>query len=215
MSVIDLAAATPYDSLDYDALVSTCQGCTQCGLSDTRTQVVVGSGPTPCPLMIIGEGPGEQEDLQGVPFVGRAGQLLTKILESGGIQRETDAYIANIVKCRPPQNRNPLPEEAAACQDYLIRQIHLVQPRILVVLGSVAAKMILGPDQSITKIRGEWVKRPVPYMDDPLFIMPMFHPSYLLRSSSKEKGKPKWLTWQDMLEVKRALDYYQLETSES
>jgi DNA polymerase len=155
--------------------------------------------------MIIGEGPGAQEDEQGLPFVGKAGQLLTKILESVDINRETDVYIANTVKCRPPNNRDPLPAEVNACQDYLIRQIQVIQPRILLLLGAPSLKNVLGPDHKISKVRGQWFKANVEYMDEPLYIMPLFHPAYLLRNQSRNEGSPKWLTWQDMKEVKAAL----------
>jgi DNA polymerase len=158
--------------------------------------------------MIIGEGPGENEDLEGKPFVGKAGQLLTKILESVGINREDDAYIANTVKCRPPENRTPLTSEIDACKEYLIRQIQLVQPKILILLGNPSLKTILGETYTITKSRGSWFKTSVNYMDEELYIMPMFHPSYLLRNASKEKGSPKWLTWKDAQEVKAALEFY-------
>ncbi|MGE4170430.1 MAG: uracil-DNA glycosylase [Candidatus Margulisiibacteriota bacterium] len=206
--MIDLFSKTPYDEHSYDQLKEICSSCQNCGLHSTRTNVVVGSGKVPSNLMIIGEGPGEQEDLQGVPFVGKAGQLLTKILESAGINRETDAYIANVVKCRPPGNRTPLTPEIEACKPYLIRQVQLVKPKVLILLGSPSLKTILEEPLPISKVRGNWYKAAVPYMEDPLYIMPMFHPSYLLRNQSREKGSPKWLTWQDILEVKAALDSY-------
>jgi len=205
--MLDVNAQTPYSDLNYDQLKATCQACTKCVLSETRTQVVVGSGPTRCNLMIIGEGPGEQEDLNGVPFIGRAGQLLTKILESAGIQRDTQAYITNTVKCRPPENRTPLTAEIEACKPYLIRQIQLVQPRVLVLLGAPSLKTILEEMTPISKVRGQWYQAKVDYMTDPLYIMPMFHPSFLLRHAAREKGSPKWLTWEDIREVKTALDF--------
>lgn len=205
MSIFD--TPTPYDTNDYDTLKSICQSCQKCALSETRTQVVVGKGPVPCKLMIIGEGPGEQEDLSGNPFVGKAGQLLTKILESVGINRDTDAYITNTVKCRPPQNRTPMVSEIEACKPYLLRQIQLVQPKIVVLLGAPSLKTILEETAPISKVRGTWYKATVSYMADPLYIMPMFHPSFLLRNASREKGSPKWLTWEDIREVKIALDF--------
>ena len=205
---MDLCQSTAYDDLDYPRFVEVCRSCTQCGLAETRTQVVVGHGPVPCHVMVIGEGPGEQEDLQGKPFVGKAGQLLTKIFESVGIDRESSVYITNIVKCRPPGNRTPHPSEAAACSGFWLRQLSLVQPKILILLGSPSLKTVLGDIGSITQVRGKWVQMAVPYMSEPLYVMPMFHPSYLLRNASRDKGSPKWLTWQDMLEVKTALSYY-------
>ena len=198
----------PYNQLDYESLQKTCQSCQLCELSKTRTQVVFGHGCLRAPIMAIGEGPGEQEDLTGLPFVGKAGQLLTKIFESVAIDRANDVYIANVVKCRPPNNRTPLPAEAEACKGYLMRQIHIVQPRILILLGAPALKLILNPVQTISKLRGHWQYIPVSYMTEPLAIMPMFHPSYLLRNASREPDSPKWLTWQDIREVRVALDFY-------
>jgi uracil-DNA glycosylase len=206
--MLDLMAKTPYDNVNYDEFKTTCLSCTNCDLHTTRTQVVVGHGPVPSLLMTIGEGPGEQEDLQGRPFVGKAGQLLTKIFESVGIERENEVYITNIVKCRPPQNRTPYPSESLACSPFLQRQLNLVQPKLLILLGAPALKTVLGDIGTISTVRGQWIKKPVSYMEDPLYIMPMFHPSYLLRNASKEKGSPKWLTWRDMQEVKTALDFY-------
>lgn len=201
---------TEYDAASYDELSAVCKDCQKCELAKTRTHVVVGEGPVPCNFMIIGEGPGEQEDETGRPFIGKAGQLLTKILESVKINRPDDVYITNIVKCRPPKNRNPQTEEVTQCKEYLIRQIQLVKPKILVLLGSPSLKTILGDGLTITKARGQWFTVDVDYMDEQLYVMPMFHPSFLLRNQSKEKGSPKWLTWQDMQEVKMALDYYQV-----
>lgn len=207
--MLDFNKKTEFNNQDYEALQAACENCERCRLSETRTKVVVGNGPKPCNLMFIGEGPGEQEDLQGKPFVGRAGQLLTKIIESVGINRETDAFIANIVKCRPPKNRDPKPDEVLACKEFLIRQIQLVKPRVLVLLGNPSLKSILGPQYSISKVRGKWFKIDVDYMDEQLYIMPMFHPSYLLRNASRDEGSPKWLTWKDMQEIKAALSFYE------
>lgn len=206
--MLDFNLETDYADMSYDELFSFCQSCRKCGLAETRTQVVVGHGPVPCNVMVIGEAPGEQEDLQGKPFVGKAGQLLSKIFDSVGIDRESQVYIANTVKCRPPKNRTPQLSEIDACKPYLIRQIQLVQPKLLLLLGSPSLKTVLEEPLSITRVRGSWYKSYVDYMDEPLYIMPMFHPSYLLRNQSKEKGSPKWLTWQDMREVKSALDFY-------
>lgn len=206
--MIDINQITEFNDQDYPTLSNTCRACTRCELSKTRTNVVVGSGPVTCDLMIIGEGPGEQEDLQGTPFVGKSGQLLTKILESIGINREKDVYIANTVKCRPPKNRTPSQKEIDACKPYLIRQLQLVQPKILLCLGAPSLKTIIEEQLPISKVRGSWYKAPVNYMDAPLYIMPLFHPSYLLRNQSKDKGSPKWHTWQDIQEVQLALRYY-------
>ena len=205
--MIPFNTITDFHAFSHDELLHHAQACQKCPLSCERTQVVFHSGPPSSDFMLIGEGPGQQEDKEGVPFVGRSGQLLTKILESVGIDRNT-IYIANTVKCRPPNNRTPEPQEMAACQDYLIRQIQLVQPKVIGLLGSAAVKAVLGSTHSISTIRGKWVTASVDYMADDLYIMPMFHPSYLLRHSSKEKGAPKWLTWQDMKEIKAALSFY-------
>lgn len=190
--------------LSYDQIKETAQSCTKCVLSKTRTNVVFGHGPVPCHIMLIGEGPGEQEDLTGLPFVGRAGQLLTQILASINITRENDIYIANIVKCRPPENRVPAKEESTACFPYLEAQIKFIKPSIILLAGSPACKTALKTDEPISKIRGKWFKLP---WDENISVMPIFHPSYLLRNASKEKGSPKWLTWQDMKEVSNALDF--------
>jgi uracil-DNA glycosylase family 4 len=207
--MIPFNKVTEFNNLNHDELMAHAQSCNKCPLACERTQVVFHSGNPSSDLMLIGEGPGQQEDAEGVPFVGRSGQLLTKILESVGIDRN-EIYIANTVKCRPPNNRTPEPKEMAACQDYLIRQIQLVQPKVIGLLGSAAVKAVLGPTNTISTIRGSWITVEADYMPDDLYIMPMFHPSYLLRHSSKEKGAPKWLTWQDMKEIKAALSFYDI-----
>ncbi len=209
--MLDLTEISKYDHLDYDQLVDCMRVCTRCELSKSRHKVVVGAGPTPCSLMIIGEAPGKDEDMQGEPFVGRSGQLLTKILESVGIIRGRDVFIANTIKCRPPGNRDPQLIELKACRGYLMRQLNVVQPKVLILLGNPALKTILGTEHAITKVRGNWFQARVSYSKTPLYIMPIFHPSYLLRNQSKDKGSPKWLTWQDIREVKTALDFYKEE----
>lgn len=156
--------------------------------------------------MCIGEGPGADEDAQGIPFVGRAGQLLTRMLEAIDLKRPADVYIANTVKCRPPQNRTPFSEEINACHDYLLKQIADVKPQIMVLLGSPAMKTILKPDESISKIRGKWFEISVDYQEEPLHVMTIFHPSYLLRNNTSKKNSPKWLTWQDLKEIRKRLD---------
>jgi DNA polymerase len=191
-------------SLSYKELEEKAQKCTKCDLSKTRTKVVFGHGPAPCNLMLIGEGPGEMEDLSGLPFVGRAGQLLTQILASINIDREKDIYITNIVKCRPPENRTPQADETEACYPYLELQIKLIKPKIILLAGAPSTKVVLKNEDPISKIRGQWFKLP----GTEISVMPIFHPSYLLRNQSKEAGSPKWLTWQDMKEVKGALDFF-------
>lgn len=160
----------------------------------------MGRGNRKAKLLIIGEGPGKNEDETGLPFVGRAGKLLDQILESVDIDSNEDSYISNIVKCRPPENRKPSIEEMEACEPWLKEQIRLINPKIILLVGATAVEGILGTKEGITKIRGSWIKR------NGYLYMPIFHPSYLLRNSSKEPGKPKWLTWQDMKKVKKKLD---------
>jgi len=149
--------------------------------------------------MFVGEGPGADEDQQGVPFVGRAGQLLTQILSAAGISRD-QVYITNVVKCRPPGNRVPTYEEMMVCDQFLQAQILLVRPRLLVLLGSTPTKWILKTQEAISKLRGQW------FQWRGMEVMPMFHPSYLLRNPSNKVGSPKHLTWEDIQEVKRRWD---------
>jgi len=194
-----------YASLSYEEVRDIALKCEKCPLSKGRTKVVFGTGPVPCDLMLIGEAPGADEDAQGEPFVGRAGQLLTQILASVDIKRPNDIYITNTVKCRPPDNRAPLTSEQEACYPYLETQIFsFVKPKIIILAGSPAIKAILKTDEAITNLRGKWQKLP----GSDISIMPIFHPAYLLRNPSKESGKPKWITWQDMKEVKGALEYH-------
>lgn len=176
--------------------------CQSCPLGLLRTNAVPGEGNIYSPIMFVGEGPGEEEDNQGRPFVGKAGQLLTKILESVNIKRE-DVYITNVVKCRPPNNRVPTAMEIQACSHYLIAQIQLINPRMIIPLGSTAASFFLGKEESITKIRGKEA-----LWKGGIIIFPMFHPSYLLRNPSKEKGSPKDLTWQDIKKVRKYYDSF-------
>ena len=174
--------------------------CGMCALAETRTNVVFGEGDRRSGLMLIGEAPGEMEDTTGRPFVGKAGQLLTQILASVGIDRG-DVYIANVVKCRPPGNRTPLPEEEAACDKFLQTQILLIKPSIIVLLGMTPTKWILKTTEGITKLRGRW------FDWRGISVMPMFHPSYLLRyAGDKKPGGPKHLSWLDIQEVKKKWD---------
>jgi uracil-DNA glycosylase len=170
-------------------------------LCDTRNNVVFFDGNPNAKLMIIGEGPGQQEDETGLPFVGRAGKLLDKILESAKIDRKTETYICNVVKCRPPGNRVPTPEEAKACRPYLDAQIEFVKPKLILLAGATAVQHLLKVKDPISRIRGKWFD----FKNDAR-VMPIFHPSYLLRNDSREVGSPKWLMWQDIQEVRRALD---------
>ncbi len=182
-----------------DALAKAASVCTRCDLCQTRTNVVFADGNPKAKLMIIGEGPGQKEDETGLPFVGRAGQLLDKILASVDIDRQWDTYICNIVKCRPPLNRVPTKEEAAACKEYLMAQITFVGPALILLAGSTAVQYTLQLKEPISKIRGRWFD----YCGAKA--MPIFHPSYLLRNDTKTVGSPKWLMWQDIKLVKEEL----------
>jgi uracil-DNA glycosylase family 4 len=165
------------------------ESCCRCGLGKGRINLVFGVGRPDADLMFIGEGPGQQEDEQGIPFVGPAGQLLTKIIEAIGLTRD-EVYIANIVKCRPPNNRAPLPEESALCLPFLRRQIEIIRPRIIMTLGNVPTQTLLQTTAGITKTRGAFVER------DGILFMPTFHPAYLLRDPNKKKE-----VWEDMKKV--------------
>ena len=178
-----------------------CLACRKCPLCETRTNIVFGDGIPNHKLVLIGEAPGYWEDQKGKPFVGKAGQLLDKIFESVGLSRERDVYICNTLKCRPPDNRNPLPEEKAACREYLDAQLEILQPKIILLCGGVALQSMLPQYSGITKVRGKWFDGPYGSK-----MMPIFHPSYLLRNDSREKGSPKWLMWQDIQEIKRQYD---------
>ena len=175
--------------------------CTRCLLCKTRTNVVFADGNPEAKLMIIGEGPGQVEDETGLPFVGRAGLLLDRILDSVSLNRKQDAYICNIVKCRPPQNRVPTKDEQESCRVYLEAQIDFVKPRLILLAGATAVQAVLQIKDPISRIRGNWF----PFKNN-VKVMPVFHPSYLLRNESKEVGSPKWLMWQDIKEVRRALN---------
>lgn len=177
----------------WEELERECMQCTGCGLCQTRNHVVFGVGNREADLMLIGEGPGEQEDLRGEPFVGPAGQLLDDMLSIIDITRQ-DCYIANIVKCRPPRNRDPVEQEQDACFGYLQRQIALVQPKIIVCLGRIAAQRIIRPDFRITREHGTWIER------DGMWLSAIYHPSALLRDLSK---RPE--TFEDLLRLRQRL----------
>ncbi|NMF66186.1 uracil-DNA glycosylase [Brasilonema octagenarum] len=181
-------------------LAQHCNQCHRCGLGKTRTHAVVGRGDLKAPIMVVGEAPGQTEDETGLPFVGKAGQLLEKILASVKLDTQKDVYICNINKCRPPDNRVPTTEEMDACKPYLLEQIRLVDPKIILFVGATAVKGLTGDKRAISKIRGEWMEW------DGRLCMPIFHPSYLLRNQSREVGKPKWLTWQDIQAVRAKFD---------
>ena len=187
------------------ALAQSCADCRRCPLAAGRQQVVVSRGNPAARLMVIGEGPGAQEDARGLPFVGRAGQLLDQMLASVGIDSNRDAYICNVVKCRPPDNRKPTPEEMAACLPWLQEQIALVNPPLIVLAGATAMEGVLGVKGGITRLRGQWRQGEGEALAGRQ-LMPIFHPSYLLRNASREPGSPKWHTWQDLKELRRHLD---------
>lgn len=172
------------------ALAAATAGCTRCRLSEGRTQVVFGCGHPAAELMFVGEGPGAEEDRQGLPFVGAAGELLTRIIQAIDKTRE-EVYIANVVKCRPPGNRDPQPDEVAACRGYLDQQIAFVRPRVLVALGRIAAQTLLGNDAPIGRLRGQWFRvQGIP-------TMVTYHPAALLRNPALKRP-----TWEDMQQVR-------------
>ena len=166
-----------YDN--WEQLEADANQCRKCKLCQNRTNVVFGTGNKQADLMFIGEGPGADEDKQGIPFVGKAGKLMNMAFETIGLKRE-EVYIANIVKCRPPRNRNPEDDEATACLNYLRNQVILVKPKIVVLLGSVALKNILGKEYGITASRGKWVEK------RGIWYMPTWHPAALLRDENKK-----------------------------
>ena len=179
--------------LNWEEFENMCLNCQKCPLCETRHNVVIGRGSKTADIMFVGEGPGEQEDLTGQPFVGAAGQLLDKMLTAAGLD-EKDYYIANVVKCRPPYNRDPQENEQAACINYLRRQFLMVRPKIIVCLGRIAAKALINPDFKITKERGVWIERKGIYMTE------TFHPSAVLRDMSKKRP-----AWEDMKSIRQKL----------
>lgn len=179
--------------LDWAALEQMCLQCTKCGLCDTRHNVVFGVGPRDADVMLIGEGPGEQEDLQGESFVGAAGKLLDDMLSIIDLSRK-NCYIANIVKCRPPRNRDPLETEQDACIDYLRNQVALIQPRIIVCLGRISAMRIIRTDYRITREHGTWVEK------NGIWMTAIYHPSALLRDLTK---RPE--TFDDLLSLREKI----------
>ena len=176
--------------MDWEELEETCNHCTRCGLCETRHHVVFGVGPKNADVMFIGEGPGQQEDLQGEPFVGPAGQLLDDMLSIIDLGRE-NCYIGNIVKCRPPRNRDPLQVEQDACIDYLRNQVALIQPKIIVCLGRIAAMRLITPDFRITREHGQWTEK------NGIWMSALYHPSALLRDPSKRPD-----TFRDLLALR-------------
>ena len=186
-------AAVPEDWAGLEAAVASCRKCRLC---ETRTRTVFGVGPRQAPLLVVGEGPGADEDVQGEPFVGRAGKLLDEMLRAIGRSRQTDTFIANVVKCRPPGNREPAEDEAEHCRPYLEQQLRLVKPKLIVALGRVAAQRLLVTDTPIGKMRGQnyhWGPEQTP-------LMVTYHPAYLLRNPA-DKAK----SWEDLKRIRRFL----------
>jgi DNA polymerase len=181
-----------------ESVRETLGDCRRCGLSQGRTQIVFGDGHPDADLMFIGEGPGAEEDRRGLPFVGRAGELLTAMIEKGlGIPR-SEVYICNVVKCRPPENRTPLPDEVRSCSPFLDAQIAAVKPKAIVALGKPAASRLLGREVAITRIRGTWQEyRGIP-------VMPTLHPAYLLRQYTPGNRRAVWQDLKAALERARA-----------
>lgn len=181
-----------YDN--WQELESACQGCQRCELGKTRTNLVFGVGCKDTEVLFIGEGPGEQEDLKGEPFVGRAGQLLDKMLKAVDLDR-SKIYIANMVKCRPPHNRDPLPEEQELCLEWLRNQVKLIHPKIIVCLGRISGMKLIKPDLKITQEHGRWFEK------NGVLMMPMLHPAALLRNPTQ---KPAAL--QDFITLREKID---------
>lgn len=178
----------------WEPLKKDCLSCARCPLSETRTHLVFGVGNETAEVMLIGEGPGEQEDLRGEPFVGRGGQLLDKYLEAVGLDRKKNVYIANMVKCRPPQNRDPKPEEQEACIGWLREQVRLIRPKIIVCLGRIAAQHLISPDFKVTREHGVFTEK------NGTLMMGTFHPASLLRNQSQ---KP--LALEDFLKLREKI----------
>jgi uracil-DNA glycosylase len=179
------------------------KNCKSCKLCNSRRKAVPGEGNKNSPIIFIGEGPGEEEDEQGRPFIGKAGMLFTKIFNSVNLERD-DVFITNIVKCRPPKNRNPEEDEITACYKYLETQIALINPKVIVAVGGVVLKTLMKDENvKINNLRGREIE-----WEGGIKIIPIFPPNYLLRNSATEEGSPKWQTWQDMKKIKEIYDYY-------
>ncbi len=192
---INPSSSDDLSQLDWSALQARVSACTLCELHQGRTQTVFGVGNPRAELLIIGEAPGAEEDRQGEPFVGRAGQLLNAMLKAIRLQRQ-EVYIANILKCRPPNNRDPKPEEAALCSQYLVRQIELIQPKLILALGRIAAQRLLQTDMNLGKMRGQLHRYTL--TDTPLIVT--YHPADLLRTPSDKRK-----AWQDLIFAQRIL----------
>ncbi|MEB3826782.1 uracil-DNA glycosylase [Phormidium sp. CCY1219] len=187
-----------YETIEQ--MANHCHRCQRCELGGNRTHAVIGRGNLHAAIAIVGEAPGQREDETGLPFVGKSGELLEKILASVNLSTDREVYICNVNKCRPPGNRTPTSDEIAACKPYLLEQLRLINPKIILLTGATAVKGLLGDKRGITKIRGQW------FPWEGRLCMPIFHPAYLLRNPSREKGSPKWLMWQDIQAVRAKLD---------
>lgn len=235
--------AAPPGEPPIEALAAACGACRRCGLADSRQQVVVGRGNPAARLLLVGEAPGAEEEACGQPFVGRSGRLLETMLAAAGLNSERDFYIANVIKCRPPGNRKPSRAEIEACRPWLERQIALVRPELLLLVGATALEALLGIRGGITQLRGQWLqleaspgpdqpppsqtsqgqrmpvqraqgqRRPSPRSpirwpdqgEGGIALMPLLHPSYLLRNPSEAEGSPRWLTRADLVVVRQRL----------
>ena len=224
--------ATQAESM-AESLAGECGACRRCGLAANRQQVVVGRGNPNARLLLVGEAPGAEEEACGQPFVGRSGRLLEAMLAAAGLDSERDLYIANVIKCRPPGNRKPSRTEIEACRPWLERQISLVRPQLVLLVGATALEALLGIKGGITKLRGQWFHleanqgpdQPSPNQaaqgkraqnprsplrwpeqgDGGIALMPLLHPSYLLRNPSETEGSPRWLTRADLVAVRQRL----------
>ena len=189
--------------VSWQQLTEEIHDCNKCRLCQTRTNVVPGEGNPEARIMFIGEGPGRDEDLQGRPFVGRSGELLTRMIRAIGLERE-QVYICNVVKCRPPQNRNPEPDEAAACLNYLRAQVALVRPKVIVLLGKIACRYTLQQEISVMRDHGKWFER------KGVWFMPTYHPSALLRDPSKKRE-----AWDDFQKIRDKLSEITAQAGET
>ena len=227
------APAPPGEQLQAESLAAACGARRRCGLAATRQQVVVGRGNPNARLLLVGEAPGAQEEVCGQPFVGRSGRLLEAMLAAAGLDSEQDLYIANVIKCRPPGNRKPSRTEIETCRPWLERQIAMVRPQLVLLVGATALEALLGVKGGITKLRGQWLhleasqgpdqpspnqaaqgkraQSPRPPIRWPamgeggIALMPLLHPSYLLRNPSETEGSPRWLTRADLVAVRQRL----------
>ena len=216
-----------------ESLAAACGACRRCGLAATRQQVVVGRGNPNARLLLVGEAPGAEEEASGQPFVGRSGRLLEAMLAAAGLDSKRDLYIANVIKCRPPGNRKPSRTEIEACRPWLERQIDLVRPQLVLLVGATALEALLGIKGGITRLRGQWLhleasqgpdqpslhqavqgkraqspRSPLRWPeqgDGGIALMPLLHPSYLLRNPSEAEGSPRWLTRADLVAVRQRL----------